>query len=581
MGVLFTEHCSSWLLFTVTIQGIVHRVLFTVTVHRPKKKKKKDLKKTALMDVSKFSKVYPKSWIFAINKYFSLQNTHVDQWLKIVGFNLEGAAAEWFQWMTKNGLITTWTRFEESVRNCFGPSEYEDPNGALSKLLQLGTVKDYQREFEKLMNRATDIPDSLLISFYISGLKLHLQREFLVSRPTTLGDAFSLSLITEARLDDQAALVAGTMTKTFGNNGGDESESSGPVTPTENEDAIESGDTSILNSLFGHGRPRSLQLLGTVGTGKVHILIDNGSTHNFVQPGVVERMKLPVKNTKLFKVYIGNVETLLCKNLCAQVTLETYCVKTYLFLERLNAKYIKNKKIKAEFQRRLWDPGINISSKQHLEGKVSRSFGLPPTPVHLFERWCDGGLGFLGLLLLLLIDYKRTIVYGRIKTFLWPKGRFKEIFLTRCFQLQCVGSVYTEVLDLSRLSLFSLPERLKADNTFQQRIIQQYPFNLYLYEVISDIDVLGTRMLDWIAQDGYGDCVHFSFRGTVRNVVLTSIDDLLSNDVLKDVVDRMSISRQLHAEDFEITRVVPLSNSSNIGLNSKSISFDVVTVSAA
>ncbi|GKA81126.1 ty3-gypsy retrotransposon protein [Tanacetum coccineum] len=315
------------------------------------------------MDVVKFSGVYPESWIFAITKYFLLQNTPADQWLKIVGFNLEGAAAKWFQWMTKNGLITTWTRFEESVRKCFGPSEYEDPNGALSKLLQLGTVKDYQREFEKLMNRATDIPDSLLISFYISGLKLHLQQEFLVSRPTTLGDAFSLSLITEARLDDQAAPVAGTMTKTFGNNGGDESESSGPVTPTENEDAIESGDTSILNSLFRHGSPRSLQLLGTVGTGKVHILIDNGSTHNFVQPGVVERMILPVKNTKLFKVYIGNVETLLCKNLCAQVTLETYCVKTYLFLERLNAKYIKNKKMKAEFQRRLWDPGINISSK--------------------------------------------------------------------------------------------------------------------------------------------------------------------------------------------------------------------------
>ncbi|GJT85433.1 reverse transcriptase domain-containing protein [Tanacetum coccineum] len=180
------------------------------------------------------------------------------KWLKIVGFNLEGAAAEWFQWMTRNGLITTWAKFKESVRNCFGPSEYEDPNGALSKLLQLGKVKDYQWEFEKLMNRATDIPDSLLISFYISGLKLHLQREFLVSRPTILGDAFSLALITEARLDDQATPVAGTMTKTFGNNGGGESESSGPVTPMENKEAIESGDTSILNSLFGHESPRSL-----------------------------------------------------------------------------------------------------------------------------------------------------------------------------------------------------------------------------------------------------------------------------------------------------------------------------------
>ncbi|GJW60088.1 retrotransposon-related protein [Tanacetum coccineum] len=293
------------------------------------------------MDVLKFSGVYPESWIFAITKYFSLLNTPDDHWLKIVGFNLEGAAAEWFQWMTRNGLIITWARFEKSVRNYFGPSEYEDPNGVLSKLLQLrtvkdyqwefglnctcngscpvtptkneeaiesgdtsilnslfghesprslqflgtlgtgvyteswiftiteyfsllhnlddqwlkivdfnlegaaaewfqwmtrndpngvlskllqlGTVKDYQWEFEKLVNRATDIPDSLLISYYISGLKLHLQRELLVSRPTTLGDAFSLALITDARLDDQVAPVASTTTKTFGNNGGDES----------------------------------------------------------------------------------------------------------------------------------------------------------------------------------------------------------------------------------------------------------------------------------------------------------------------------------------------------------------------
>ncbi|GJX28697.1 hypothetical protein Tco_0236776 [Tanacetum coccineum] len=158
------------------------------------------------MDVLKFSGVYPESWIVAIKEYFSLLNTHADEWLKIVGFNLEGAVAEWFQCMTRNGLITTWARFEDN--------------------------------------------------------------EFLVSRPTTLGDAFLLALITKARLDDQAAPVAGTTTKTFGNNGGDESESSGLVTPTENEEAIESWVTLILNSLFGHGSPRSLQLLGTLGTGK-------------------------------------------------------------------------------------------------------------------------------------------------------------------------------------------------------------------------------------------------------------------------------------------------------------------------
>ncbi|GJR08697.1 hypothetical protein Tco_0791349 [Tanacetum coccineum] len=78
-----------------------------------------------------------------------------------------------------------------------------DAEYALSKLLQLGTIEDYQREFEKLMNWFMDIPDSLLISYFFSGLKLNLQHEFFVSRPTTLGDVFSLARIIEARFEDE------------------------------------------------------------------------------------------------------------------------------------------------------------------------------------------------------------------------------------------------------------------------------------------------------------------------------------------------------------------------------------------
>ncbi|GJR66173.1 retrotransposon-related protein [Tanacetum coccineum] len=167
-------------------------------------------------------------WLFAITEYFSLLNTPTDQRLRIVGFNLEGADAEWFWWMSRNGLIIDWERFKESVMNRFGPSKYEDPQGALSKLLQFGTVEEYQGEFEKLMHRVMDIPDSLFISYYIYGLKLHLQREFLVSKPTTLGDVFSLARIIEARFDDQAAPVAGTSARLEANkvvNDGDDSES--------------------------------------------------------------------------------------------------------------------------------------------------------------------------------------------------------------------------------------------------------------------------------------------------------------------------------------------------------------------
>nr|GEV56887.1 reverse transcriptase domain-containing protein [Tanacetum cinerariifolium] len=87
-----------------------------------------------------------------------------------------------------------------------------DPGSLLPRSMRLDVPKfngadpetQYQSEFEKLMNRVTDISETLLISFYISGLKPTIQRELLITKPTTLGDAFSLARITEARLEDQS-----------------------------------------------------------------------------------------------------------------------------------------------------------------------------------------------------------------------------------------------------------------------------------------------------------------------------------------------------------------------------------------
>ncbi|GKE66717.1 hypothetical protein Tco_1520878 [Tanacetum coccineum] len=49
------------------------------------------------LDVPKFNGTDPDSWIFSITEYFALLNTSVDQRQRVVGFNLEGDAAEWFR----------------------------------------------------------------------------------------------------------------------------------------------------------------------------------------------------------------------------------------------------------------------------------------------------------------------------------------------------------------------------------------------------------------------------------------------------------------------------------------------------
>ncbi|GJS43646.1 retrotransposon-related protein [Tanacetum coccineum] len=238
------------------------------------------------------------------------------------------------------------------------------------------------------MNSVPDVSEGLLISLYISGLKPVIQRELLVSKPTSLGDAFSLACVTEARSDDQVTLTTSsglvsfsrvqtpkpttphvTMTRPKDPKTPLISTATKPplvikwISPAERqerlskglcfncdnkwvcrhkcprkflllmadeeddtvqeseEDAVESDDISILNSLIGQGSPRSLQLWGTIGSCTMHVLIDNGSTHNFVRPYVVEKMRLPVQSTKPFKVYIGSRETLLCESICSQVML--------------------------------------------------------------------------------------------------------------------------------------------------------------------------------------------------------------------------------------------------------------------
>nr|GMD14187.1 Transposon Ty3-G Gag-Pol polyprotein [Ipomoea batatas] len=94
------------------------------------------------------------------------------------------------------------------------------------------------------------------------------------------------------------------------------------------EEAMESNqqlltrDVSSLNSLLGSGTPRSLRLMGYIGKGQVHVLIDGGSTHNFIQPTVAENLALPLTVVKPFRVYIGNGDSLPCNMLCKSTPLK-------------------------------------------------------------------------------------------------------------------------------------------------------------------------------------------------------------------------------------------------------------------
>nr|GMC86894.1 Transposon Ty3-G Gag-Pol polyprotein [Ipomoea batatas] len=145
------------------------------------------------LELPRFDGSDPHGWVFRIQEYFDFYDTPDTQRLRIAGFTMEGKASEWYQWMKKNKLLTTWKEFLQNVTKRFGESRFEDFQGKLSKLTQQTTVTTYQAEFERLMNKVTGIAEPILLSMFIAGLKPLIRREVQMARPTTLMEAFDLA----------------------------------------------------------------------------------------------------------------------------------------------------------------------------------------------------------------------------------------------------------------------------------------------------------------------------------------------------------------------------------------------------
>jgi len=62
-------------------------------------------------------------------------------------------------------------------------------------------------------------------------------------------------------------------------------------------------------------------LYGVVNHARVTILVDSGSTHNFVQPRVAKFLSLPMADTIPLRVMVGNGSVLDCRQVCSATNL--------------------------------------------------------------------------------------------------------------------------------------------------------------------------------------------------------------------------------------------------------------------
>lgn len=97
-------------------------------------------------------------------------------------------------------------------------------------------------------------------------------------------------------------------------------EGTGEVTldTTEIENPIEVS----LNSVAGFSSPKTMKLQGWIMGQSVVTLIDPGATHNFIATSLVDKLKLPVKDTEPYGVRMGTGDNEPGRGVCKGVLLQ-------------------------------------------------------------------------------------------------------------------------------------------------------------------------------------------------------------------------------------------------------------------
>jgi hypothetical protein len=100
-----------------------------------------------------------------------------------------------------------------------------------------------------------------------------------------------------------------------------------PLDPPEVEPVIS------LNALTGFSAPQTLKLIGYIKHRKVIILVDSGSTHNFIHRRIAQETHCYIHVINNFQIMIANGGSMKCGGCCENVCLQIgdYHLKSHMF----------------------------------------------------------------------------------------------------------------------------------------------------------------------------------------------------------------------------------------------------------
>ncbi|KAJ1400267.1 Retrotransposon gag domain [Sesbania bispinosa] len=117
----------------------------------------------------------------------------------LASFHLLGEAQLWFDQMEQEETELNWGCFKEYCHVRFGPPMSNNPLGELANLKQMGSVEEYQRQFQSLLSRTSDLKHHQQVDLFTAGLVEELRIDIEMQQPGNLGIAMNMARALERK----------------------------------------------------------------------------------------------------------------------------------------------------------------------------------------------------------------------------------------------------------------------------------------------------------------------------------------------------------------------------------------------
>nr|CAD1833683.1 unnamed protein product [Ananas comosus var. bracteatus] len=161
---------------------------------------------TPRLDFPNFNGDNPRNWVRRCEKYFEIHGIKEPQKLEIAAMHLEPRADIWFHGYLAEKKEVSWDSFVLDLCKRFDSNGLRDEVEEFNKLVQNGTVEEYQEQFEELRSRLlttkSQFAPEFFLSSFLSGLKKEIRSAVKMLYPSTLEQAYE-----QARLQEQSIVA--------------------------------------------------------------------------------------------------------------------------------------------------------------------------------------------------------------------------------------------------------------------------------------------------------------------------------------------------------------------------------------